>query len=241
MRLSAGLTWQVHRLSRFVELKGKTVLDVGCGFGDLALALEGEGVEKVLGIEPDRRWAGVAATRGLGSSPTSKVVIGVGEHLPFPENRFDLVILNQVAEHVRSVEHVVREIVRVLKAGGFCLINAPNYLVPYEPHYRVALIPYLPKRLGMCLLKLMGRDPKYLVESIFYVTPFAIMKALNRAGVLELTNVFHECIVHPELIMSRRWKKVAAIMRFVRLPSFVVYLLSPSFSILARKTAAAAD
>lgn len=83
------------------------------------------------------------------------VVCGVGEHLPFPGNTFDLILSNEVLEHVDDDFAAVREMVRTLKPGGRMLIFCPNRGYPYETHgiywkgkYRFGNIPlvnYLPR------------------------------------------------------------------------------------------------
>ncbi|OJX40657.1 MAG: hypothetical protein BGO78_06650 [Chloroflexi bacterium 44-23] len=83
------------------------------------------------------------------------VVCGVGEHLPFSGNTFDLILSNEVLEHVDDDFAAVREMVRTLKPGGRMLIFCPNRGYPYETHgiywkgkYRFGNIPlvnYLPR------------------------------------------------------------------------------------------------
>ncbi len=83
------------------------------------------------------------------------VVCGVGENLPFPENHFDLILSNEVLEHVYDDFAAVREMVRTLKPGGRMLIFCPNRGYPYETHGiywrgkyhfgNIPLVNYLPR------------------------------------------------------------------------------------------------
>lgn len=59
-------------------------------------------------------------------------VVGDVLDLSFKDNSFDTVISTQVLEHVEKPWVMVKEIQRVLKKGGFCILTAP-FLIPYHP------------------------------------------------------------------------------------------------------------
>ncbi len=46
---------------------------------------------------------------------------------PFPDNEFDLIIGNQVIEHVRDVMLVVSELYRIAKPGAVIRLDTPHY------------------------------------------------------------------------------------------------------------------
>lgn len=48
------------------------------------------------------------------------------ERLPFDDQQFDIVIANQVFEHLKDIYHLMDEINRVLKTGGILLFSVPN-------------------------------------------------------------------------------------------------------------------
>lgn len=52
-------------------------------------------------------------------------VVGNGDHLPFLDEAFDLVINQAVLEHVKSPKRIVKEIYRVLKKGGYVYVESP--------------------------------------------------------------------------------------------------------------------
>jgi 2-polyprenyl-6-hydroxyphenyl methylase / 3-demethylubiquinone-9 3-methyltransferase len=97
-----------------------TVLDVGCGGGFLAEEFTRAGF-KVTGIDPMEQSIEAAREHARGGGLNIDYRIASGEHLPFPDETFDIVLCCDVLEHVDNIDQVVAEISRVLKFGGlFC-------------------------------------------------------------------------------------------------------------------------
>lgn len=59
-------------------------------------------------------------------SPLAKVKLDVHE-MPFPDNSFDVTFCNHVMEHVTDDIKAMSEIYRVLKPGGFAIIQIPEF------------------------------------------------------------------------------------------------------------------
>jgi SAM-dependent methyltransferase len=59
-------------------------------------------------------------------SPLAKVKMDIHE-IPFSENIFDVVLCNHVLEHVRDDIRAMSEIARVLKPGGFSILQVPFF------------------------------------------------------------------------------------------------------------------
>lgn len=59
-------------------------------------------------------------------SPLAKVKMDI-HSMPFEQNRFDVVLCNHVLEHVQDDIQALREIYRVLKPGGFAILQVPFF------------------------------------------------------------------------------------------------------------------
>lgn len=96
------------------ELKGfHTILDVGCGDGQIARALAAQG-SQVLGIDPTQLHINVARERGGGP----EYHIGSASQLPVPDESQDAVVACLVFEHIDDVDTAISEVARVLRSGG---------------------------------------------------------------------------------------------------------------------------
>lgn len=59
-------------------------------------------------------------------SPLARVKMDIHD-IPFPENTFEVVLCNHVLEHVRDDIRAMSEIARVLKPGGFAILQVPFF------------------------------------------------------------------------------------------------------------------
>lgn len=110
----------LHQLVGMV--KGKRVLDLGCGDGLLTCALAGHGAYAV-GIDADRRMLVAAQSRAARPDSRRAFVEGRVEYLPFPDGVFDVVVAVTVLCFVSNSSLGVQEAVRVLRPGGRLVIG----------------------------------------------------------------------------------------------------------------------
>jgi ubiquinone/menaquinone biosynthesis C-methylase UbiE len=111
-----------RRFLRFVPVRpGQRVVEIGCGTGvvlrDL-MALVGDRGE-VTGLDPSRTMLARARAlaRGVRGAPL-RLRHGDGRRLPFATGRFDVALAITVILHVADPLRVVKELVRVTRAGG---------------------------------------------------------------------------------------------------------------------------
>lgn len=101
------------------------LLDVGCGTGTFAAMLAEAGLNvSPTGLDMAERMCQLARakSREVGLERSIDFVTGDSEHLPFPENCFDMVTCSNSFHHYPHQDKVLREMFRVLKPGGRVVI-----------------------------------------------------------------------------------------------------------------------
>jgi SAM-dependent methyltransferase len=101
---------------------GGLVVDVGCGAGH-DLALLGAAGLRPVGV--DASGTMLAASRR--TAPSAPLVRAGGERLPFRSASVDGCRIERVLQHVRSPEHVMAEVARVLRPGGVLAAFEPDW------------------------------------------------------------------------------------------------------------------
>lgn len=97
-------------------------MDIGCGDGQkTSKFLSKIGAEEILGIDGVAPRLAAAQKRGIVTK-----IVNIEKPWPLPENSFDVVISNQVIEHILDLDHFISEIKKVLKPGGYAVISTEN-------------------------------------------------------------------------------------------------------------------
>jgi SAM-dependent methyltransferase len=102
--------------------EGSRVLDIGCADGELLAAL-GSSCGLALGLEGvEFSPPAIAAAERRGIT----VHRGRIEEVSLPAQAFDVVIMNQLIEHVRDPLALLRAVARALRPGGHVFVETPN-------------------------------------------------------------------------------------------------------------------
>jgi 2-polyprenyl-3-methyl-5-hydroxy-6-metoxy-1,4-benzoquinol methylase len=97
------------------------ILEIGCGEGAFAASLH-DGTREIWGVEANRNAAQKAARRMY------KVFEGLIEErmIDLPDDYFDLVVFNDVLEHLVDPQKVLNNVKEKLKADGAVIASIPN-------------------------------------------------------------------------------------------------------------------
>lgn len=119
-----ALTERLERelvLDRIGDVAGRSVLDLGCGDGDLAIALSQRGA-RVVGIDASSQMIAAATARASREHADVAFQLATAAALPFPAQQFDLVVAVTILCFVADAAPVFNEIARVLRSGGRLVI-----------------------------------------------------------------------------------------------------------------------
>ena len=110
-------------LDELGDLRGRLVLDAGCGGGLVARELAAAGAE-VVGI--DRSLGSLGVARRAVRRGQFRPAQGRLERLPFAGGSFDVVVAADVLEHLPDLPAAVAELARVLAPGGSFVFDTIN-------------------------------------------------------------------------------------------------------------------
>lgn len=163
------------------RLKKSWCLDLGCSEGRISHFMS-ERVGHVIGLDTDRPALQVASNTDM-ARPVY-FVCGSGLELPFQEQSFDIVICNQIYEHVPDPVKLMDEIRRILKDQGVCFFGAGNRYKVIEGHYLLPFLSWLPKSLADLYLRITGKGESYEEQHFSY---FGIKRLVRKFQVRDYT------------------------------------------------------
>lgn len=119
--------WHAAAVPHMGDVRGLSVLEIGCGRGGFARWLSGRGASSL--VLADFSPAAVAlARRDIAlDEPASRFLTADIQRLPFRDGAFDLVCSFETLEHVPRPATGLDELVRVTRHGGRLIITTPNY------------------------------------------------------------------------------------------------------------------
>ncbi len=118
--LSAAGEWsQMERL--LTDLKGKEVLDLGCGYGWHARYAVEQGAIHVIGIDGSQKMLDKAME--LTNDTRIEYKLEDMEMYQPAENEFDIVISNLALHYISDLEKIYEKVYQALKNGGYFVFN----------------------------------------------------------------------------------------------------------------------
>lgn len=208
-------------LQRYIpefDTRDARILDIGCGDAGVPIAFAHAGARAV-GLEPAAPNVVRGSVRVRDHGVPVRLARGVGEALPFPDAAFDLIVLDNVLEHVDDRDATLAEIRRVLKPDGILYLVTPKPLslqsLLSDPHYHTPALVLLPRRWQRWIIERRLGPGEYQVGRI--PTRRWLRRALLRHGFRSLipprelwVRYVRDRISRPEQVRSGLRRRAAA-------------------------------
>lgn len=142
-RSSLGAFYRKHFLyPRISSLLCGSMLDVGCGIGDML-----DFYHQSIGIDVNAYNIDCCECRGL------RALLMPFDTIPFEDESFDSVLLDNVLEHIAEPSKLMAEISRVLRPDGMLVIGVPGFKgqsadLDHKAYYNEAALEALANKSG---------------------------------------------------------------------------------------------
>lgn len=197
-------------------VRGRRCLDLGCGAGGKAVYFASLGAARVVGVDVVPHYAeqGRELARRKGYADRCEFITASATDLPFADGSFDVVMANDVVEHLAEPEQGLLEAHRVLAPGGRIYISFPPYHHPYGAHLSDAIgIPWVHVLFSEPVL---GEAYSHLIRHLPDARQRMDLRfGRDRSGELRITYINHMTI--------RRFRRILAGLPF----QVAYYLESP--------------
>ena len=214
----------LEKIEALCPSKG-SLLDVGCGMGFFLKEARSRGWEHGLGVEVSH-----LAVDHANQKVGVEVLEGDLRDLNLPENHFDVATAWNVIDQLQDPVGTLKEMHRVLKAGGLLALRVSNLRFHLPLH-----------RLSGILEKSPGKKISFATRSCFHIyafSPSSIRMVLQRTGYVNV-KVCNSSIEGG--VPARNWMESAVRQLVFSLAQGIFYLtagrlvFSPSLLIFARK------
>jgi SAM-dependent methyltransferase len=132
--LSAAPEWPALR-ALLPDLRGKSIVDLGCGFGWFCRWARANGAAHVLGVDVSEKM--LARARADTRDAAITYIRSDLEHLELPAASFDLAYSSLAFHYIEDFGGLLRQVRRALVEGGHLVfsIEHPIYTAPSEPRF----------------------------------------------------------------------------------------------------------
>lgn len=144
MTASANYEYLVAQIGVLGVPRGCRVLDYGCGAGEVVQIAVRAGYD-AHGVDVFYEGGSYRADADRAGLLGGRILEIQNGTIPHSDAQFDVVVTNQVLEHVADLDSVIAEISRVLKPGGLMLALFPSREVWREGHVGVPFLHLIPR------------------------------------------------------------------------------------------------
>jgi SAM-dependent methyltransferase len=214
------------RLSGHEVSKG-IALDVGCGLGYVTDYFLVKGIQTI-GFDIK---ANVLSKAKI-VNPSMYLLLASGVNLPFKDQSFYTVILNDVLEHVsyRDGKFILKQIRNIMKPKGKLYISVANKYQIREPHTLLFFVTWLPRILYDPIIRKMHN-----MVSIYPYTVNRLSSLCNEIGFINknYTSIYaNKKILNIKHIGDFMTKKIIKLLKDIKISNKFLLYLAEKFSVI---------
>jgi SAM-dependent methyltransferase len=224
-------TVEILRVFKYMEHKPESILDFGYGDGQITNSLHQRGYN-IIGLDNSKGNYEKASNW----FPECDFRLYDGLNIPFEENSFDTVILNDVLEHIPYdlMEKLIERIKKVLKPNGIIYFSVTNRYDLIEPHTKIPFITWLPRTFWKPFEKIYKSRSHYSIANIYPYTFKRLRSFCKKHGLnfKDYTSVYisHK-LYNLDYIGSKFVKFFVRVLKKLRLIN-IFYYLAYKFSVI---------
>lgn len=197
--LKTRLNWFSSQFD-LIDLKGKLVLDVGCGLGNFSKLVK----ERCGRPVPFDIGSHLIMTL---SKELSNCVKGNALNLPFKNDSFEVIISSECIEHTCNPIKAIKEMTRVLASDGIIILTTPNRIwrwsIPIAKLLKLRKFNGIENWLSRKAVREAFKDlnTEIIVDKGFYLFPFQfrifwpLLEWFNKKGQLLKPWMINQCWV----------------------------------------------
>ena len=190
----------LNLLPRYIKLKRKKLLDIGCATGFLLETAREKGCD-CWGVELNPFGAKESSKKF-----PKKIFNGILENSKFKNDFFDIVTMIDLIEHTQNPLAVMKEVRRITKKGGYVLMVTPN--------------------VGGMWAKVLGKKwTNFKEEHLFYFKENSLKYMINKSG---FKFVFGEAVTKT-LTLRYIWKQLDTYKTPILTTATKLFKFFPSF------------
>jgi SAM-dependent methyltransferase len=120
------------------DLRGRAILDLGCGFGWFCRWARGQGASRILGIDVSEKM--LTRARDTTADAAITYIRADMEDLALPPGSFDLVYSSLALHYVADLDALIAKIRAALLPGGSLVFSVehPIFTAPTQPGWSIA-------------------------------------------------------------------------------------------------------
>jgi len=193
----------------YINLKDRDILDAGCGLGGKTVFYAEGGCNSIIGIDMDENHIKYskqfAKKKGVFNAQFKVADLNI---LPFESNKFDIVFLNDVVEHIRRpvLISALEECKRVIKVNGRICLDFPPWTSWDAAHlYDYIYIPWCQLFFSLkTLINVVKRlNPKPRFGKLSVIEHFLELNHITIAEFREIIRKLDFRVIHSEMRMLK--------------------------------------